>query len=58
MPWSKEFFAFSLRLNAIVFGLLTFALRESRVRVISARHAHKKERIQYEEILSRISERV
>ena len=33
---------------------VAFALREGRVRVISAQPAHKKERIQYEEILRKI----
>lgn len=37
---------------------VAFVLREGRVRVISARPAHKKERVQYEEILRKISERV
>jgi uncharacterized DUF497 family protein len=37
---------------------IAFVLREGRVRAISARPAHKKERIQYEEILRKISERV
>jgi uncharacterized DUF497 family protein len=37
---------------------IAFTLREGRVRVISARPAHKKERIQYEEILRKISKRV
>ncbi|NUM89659.1 MAG: BrnT family toxin [Bdellovibrionales bacterium] len=37
---------------------VAFVLREGRVRVISARPAHKKERKQYEEILRKISERV
>ena len=37
---------------------VAFALREGRVRVISARPAHKKERTQYEEILRKISERI
>ncbi len=37
---------------------VAFALREGRVRVISARPAHKKERKQYEEILRKISERI
>ncbi len=35
-----------------------FILREGRVRVISARPAHRKERRQYEEILRKIFERV
>ena len=34
---------------------LAFTLREGRVRVISARVAHKKERKQYEEILRKIN---
>ncbi len=37
---------------------IAFVLRGGRVRVISARVAHKKERIQYEEILRKISKRV
>lgn len=37
---------------------IAFVLREGRVRVISARPAHKKERSQYEEVLRKISERV
>ena len=37
---------------------VAFVLREGRVRVISARPAHRKERIKYEEILRKISERV
>lgn len=37
---------------------VAFALREGRVRVISARAANKKERTQYEEILRKIKERV
>jgi uncharacterized DUF497 family protein len=37
---------------------VAFALREGRVRVISARAANKKERTQYEEILRKITERV
>jgi uncharacterized DUF497 family protein len=37
---------------------VAFVLREGRVRVISARPAHRKERKQYEEILRKISERV
>ena len=35
-----------------------FVLREGRVRVISARPAHRKERKQYEEILRKISQGV
>jgi uncharacterized DUF497 family protein len=35
---------------------LAFVLREGRVRVISARVANKKERLQYEEILRKINE--
>jgi len=35
-----------------------FVLREGRVRVISVRPAHKKERKQYEEILRKIFERI
>jgi len=35
---------------------VAFALREGRVRVISARPAHRKERRQYEEILRKISQ--
>ncbi|OFZ46033.1 MAG: hypothetical protein A2381_19420 [Bdellovibrionales bacterium RIFOXYB1_FULL_37_110] len=34
---------------------IAFTLREGRVRVISARPAHKKEKVQYEEILRKIS---
>jgi len=34
---------------------IAFALRGRRVRVISARPAHKKERMQYEEILRKIT---
>ena len=37
---------------------VAFALREGRVRIISARAANKKERTQYEEILRKITERV
>lgn len=37
---------------------IAFTLREGRVRVISARPAHKKERSQYEEILRKISQRI
>jgi hypothetical protein len=37
---------------------IAFVLREGRVRVISARPAHQKERRKYEEILRKISERV
>jgi uncharacterized DUF497 family protein len=37
---------------------IAFVLREGRVRVISARPAHKKERNQYEEVLRKISERI
>lgn len=37
---------------------VAFTLRDGRVRVISARPAHRKERIQYEEILRQISQRV
>ena len=37
---------------------VAFTLREGRVRVISARPAHRKERIEYEEILRKISQRV
>lgn len=37
---------------------IAFVLREGRVRVISARPAHRKERKQYEEVLRKISERV
>ncbi len=37
---------------------IAFGLREGRVRVISARPAHIKERMQYEEILRKITERV
>ena len=37
---------------------VAFALRDGRVRVISARPAHKKERTQYEEILRKISQRI
>lgn len=37
---------------------VAFTLREGRVRVISARPAHKKERKQYEEILRQITERI
>ena len=35
---------------------IAFVLREGRVRVISARPAHRKERRQYEEILRKISQ--
>jgi len=34
---------------------VAFTLRDGRIRVISARSAHKKERTQYEEILRKIS---
>lgn len=37
---------------------IVFVLREGRVRVISARPAHRKERKQYEEILRKISQGV
>ncbi len=37
---------------------VAFVLREGRVRVISARPAHKKERIQYEEVLRKIAQRI
>ncbi|HPI40951.1 MAG TPA: BrnT family toxin [Pseudobdellovibrionaceae bacterium] len=37
---------------------IAFTLRDGRVRVISARPAHSKERNQYEEILRKISERI
>lgn len=37
---------------------VAFVLREGRVRVISARPAHRKEKKQYEEILRKISQRV
>jgi uncharacterized DUF497 family protein len=37
---------------------IAFVLREGRVRVISARPAHLKERKKYEEILRKISERI
>lgn len=37
---------------------IAFVLREGRVRVISARTAHRKERKEYEEVLRKISERV
>jgi uncharacterized DUF497 family protein len=37
---------------------VAFILREGRVRVISARPAHRKERKQYEEILRKIIERI
>lgn len=37
---------------------IAFVLREGRVRVISARPAHRKEKIRYEEILRKISQRV
>lgn len=37
---------------------VAFVLREGRVRVISARPAHRKERRQYEEILRKISQGV
>lgn len=37
---------------------VAFVLRAGRVRVISARPAHKKEKVQYEEILRKITERV
>lgn len=35
---------------------IAFVIREGRVRVISARSAHKKEKAQYEEILRKIAE--
>ena len=34
---------------------IAFTLREGRVRVISARPAHRKERVKYEEVLRKIS---
>lgn len=37
---------------------VAFTLREGKVRVISARPAHRKERKQYEEILRKIIERI
>lgn len=37
---------------------IAFTLRDGRVRVISARAAHKKERIRYEEILRQVAERI
>jgi uncharacterized protein len=37
---------------------IAFTLREGRVRVISARPAHRKERNQYEEILRKVSQGV
>lgn len=37
---------------------VAFVLREGRVRVISARPAHKKERSQYEEIARQIAQRI
>lgn len=37
---------------------VAFVIREGRVRVISARPAHRKERIRYEEILRKISQRI
>ncbi len=37
---------------------VAFILREGRVRVISARPSHRKERRQYEEILRKISQRI
>jgi len=37
---------------------IAFTLREGRVRVISARPAHRKERKLYEEILRKISQRI
>ncbi|MBI4040511.1 MAG: BrnT family toxin [Deltaproteobacteria bacterium] len=37
---------------------VAFILREGRVRVISARPAHRKERKHYEEILRKISQRI
>ena len=37
---------------------VVFTLREGRVRPISARPAHKKERGQYVEILRKVSERI
>lgn len=37
---------------------IAFILRAGKVRVISARPAHKKEKKQYEEILRKISERI
>lgn len=37
---------------------IAFTLRNGRVRVISARPAHKKERSRYEEILRKVSERI
>ena len=37
---------------------VAFTLREGRVRVISSRPASKKERIQYEENIRKISERI
>jgi uncharacterized DUF497 family protein len=38
--------------------MIAFVLREGRVRVISARPAHRKERKQYVEILCKITERI
>jgi len=37
---------------------IAFVLREGRVRVISARPANKKEKVKYEEVLRKISQRV
>jgi uncharacterized DUF497 family protein len=37
---------------------VAFTLREGRVRVISARSAHKKEKAEYEKILRKISKRI
>ena len=37
---------------------VAFVLREGRVRAISARSAHRKERKRYEEILRKISKRI
>ncbi len=37
---------------------IAFVLREGRVRVISARPAHRKEKNQYEEILRKITQRI
>lgn len=37
---------------------VAFVLREGHVRVISARPAHRKERAKYEEIISKISQRI
>jgi uncharacterized DUF497 family protein len=37
---------------------VAFTMRDGRVRVISSRVAHKKERIQYEEVLRKITERI